>query len=145
LAGANLIYGLGMLESGVTFDYGQLLMDAEFARLIKYTVAGIPVDDETLMVDDIHAVGSQHDFLSLDSTYKHMRDQSQPKLVDRRVREDWVAAGGTDLYQRATAEARRILETHEPEPLTPEVAAELRAIVEAAERELGVEPARVAF
>ena len=27
LAGANLIYGLGMLESGVTLDYGQLVMD----------------------------------------------------------------------------------------------------------------------
>ena len=27
LAGANLIYCLGMLESGVTFDYGQLVMD----------------------------------------------------------------------------------------------------------------------
>jgi trimethylamine--corrinoid protein Co-methyltransferase len=145
LAGANLIYGLGMLESGVTFDYGQLLMDAEFARLIKFAVAGIVVDDETLMVDDIHAVGSQRDFLSLDSTYKYMRSQSQPKLIDRRVRDDWAAAGATDLYQRATAEARRILETHEPEPLPQEVAAELRAIVEATERELGVEPVQAAF
>ena len=36
LAGANLIYGAGMLESGVTIDYGQLVMDDEFARLIKY-------------------------------------------------------------------------------------------------------------
>ena len=67
-----------------------------------------------------------------------MREQSQPKLIDRRVRDDWQAAGGTDLLQRATAEAVRILETTRPEPLPPEVAAELRAIVEGAERELGV-------
>jgi len=36
LAGANLIYGLGMLESGVTIDYAQLVMDAEFARMVEF-------------------------------------------------------------------------------------------------------------
>ena len=138
MAGANLIYGLGMLESGVTFDFGQLVMDNEFARMIKHTVAGIPVDDETLMVDEVHAVGAFGDFLSRDSTLRHMREQSQPKLMDRRVREDWRLAGATDLHQRATAEAVRILDNHIPEPLPPEVVAELRAIVQDAERELGV-------
>ena len=145
MAGANLIYGLGMLESGVTFDYGQLLMDCEFARLIKFALGGIPVSDELLMIDDIHAVGSQGDFLSLDSTYKLMRSQSQPKLIDRRVRDDWSAAGGSDLYTSAIAGARQLLATHEPEPLPPEIIATLREIVESTERELGVEPAAVAF
>jgi len=145
LAGANLIYGLGMLESGVTFDYGQLLMDHEFAQLIKFAVAGVRVDDESLMIDDIHAVGSHGDFLSLDSNYKHMPSQSQPKLLDRRVSAESAARGGTDLYARATAAACRILETHEPEPLPDDVVERLRAIVEETERQLGVEPARVAF
>jgi trimethylamine--corrinoid protein Co-methyltransferase len=145
LAGANLIYGLGMLESGVTFDYGQLLMDCEFARLIKFTIGGIPVTDELLMTDDIHAVGSSGDFLSLDSTYKYMRAQSKPKLIDRRVREEWAAGGSTDLHERATDEARRLLETYAPEPLSPEVLAALRDIVETTEKELGIEPAQVAF
>ncbi|MBW2635160.1 MAG: hypothetical protein JRE14_13745, partial [Deltaproteobacteria bacterium] len=31
LAGANMIYGLGMLESGITFDFAQLVLDCEFA------------------------------------------------------------------------------------------------------------------
>jgi trimethylamine---corrinoid protein Co-methyltransferase len=145
LAGANLIYGLGMLESGVTFDYGQLLMDCEFARLIKFTIGGIPVTDELLMTDDIHAVGSSGDFLSLDSTYKYMRAQSKPKLIDRRVREEWAASGSTDLHQRATDEARRLLASYTPEPLSPEVLTALRDIVETTEKELGIEPAQVAF
>ena len=69
LAGANLIYGAGMIESGVTFDCGQFVMDNEFARMIKHGVGGIPVDDETLAVDDIAAVGPFGDFLCLDATY----------------------------------------------------------------------------
>ena len=133
MAGANLIYGAGMIESGVAFDYGQLVMDNEFARMIKHAVMGVPVDDELLAVDDIAQVGPFGDFLSLDSTLKFMRGQSQPKLIDRRVREDWAAAGGTDLHQRATEEARRILATHEPEPLPEDVAREIRKIVDAAD------------
>ena len=80
-----------MIESGVAFDFGQLVMDNEFARMIKHAVMGVPVDDELLGVDDIAEVGPFGDFLSLDSTLKFMRGQSQPKLIDRRVREDWAA------------------------------------------------------
>ena len=137
LAGANLIYGLGMLESGVTIDYAQLVMDAEFARMIKYCVPGIPVTDETLSVDVIAEVGPFSDFLSHDDTLRGMRGQSRSKFIDRRVREEWTAAGST-MYERALAEARRILETHVPEPLPEEVAAKLKSIIEAAENELGV-------
>ena len=138
LAGANLIYGLGMLESGVTFDYGQLVMDDEFARMIKHVVSGIAVNDETLAVEDIAQVGSFGDFLSLDATLRHMREQSQPRLLDRRVREDWAAGGSTDLYGRARARAQQIVREHRPEPLDADVAAAIRRLVEAADQERGV-------
>ena len=142
LAGANLIYGAGMLESGMTIDYAQLVMDAEFARLIKYCVNGVPVNDETLSVDVIHDVGAFSDFLSHDDTYRRMREQSQPKLIDRRVREEWTAAGSMSLYDRARAEALRLLETHEPTPLPAGAAEEMAAIIAGAERELGARPRR---
>jgi len=122
-----------MIESGVAFDYGQLVMDNEFARMVKHAVSGVPVDDELLGVDDIATVGPFGDFLSLDSTLKFMRGQSQPKLIDRRVREDWAAAGGKDLHERATEEARRILATHTPTPLPDDVLREIRRIVDAAD------------
>jgi len=138
LAGANLIYGLGMLESGVTIDYAQLVMDAEFARMVKFCVPGIPVSDETLSVDVIAEVGPFSDFLSHDDTYKGMRGQSQSKFIDRRVREEWAADGATNLYDRALLEARRILETHVPTPLPDDVAAKLKSIIREAEGELGV-------
>lgn len=123
---------------GMTIDYGQLVMDNEFARMIKHTVAGIPVNDETLAVDAIKEIGIGKDFLSHDSTYKHMRSQSQPKLIDRRMREDWVKEGSTDIYQRALEQARFILENHKPDPLPEDVLAAIRSIVEEAEEELGV-------
>ena len=122
----------------MTIDYAQLVMDNEFARLIKYCVNGVPVNDESLSVDVIHDVGAFSDFLAHEDTYRHMREQSQPRLIDRRVREEWTADGATSIYERARAEARRILETHEPTPLPEGAAAEMAAIVAEAERELGV-------
>jgi len=136
LAGTNLIYGLGMIESGVTFDFAQLVIDDEMARMIKQVIGGIRVDDEHLAVDDIARVGSAGDFLSLGATMAHMREQSQPRLIDRRVREDWEERGSTDMYQRASACAREILETYVPEPLPDDVRQRVRTIVEDADREL---------
>jgi trimethylamine--corrinoid protein Co-methyltransferase len=138
LAGANLIYGLGMIEMGMTIDFGQLVMDNEFAKMIKFILNGIPVNDESLAADVIHEIGIGKDFLSHDSTFNYMRSQSQPTLIDRRTREEWRAAGSTDIYQRAREEARHILETHQPDSLPNDVLAQMRSIVEEAEEELGV-------
>ena len=138
LAGVNVVYGLGMLESGVTIDFGQLVMDNEFAGMIKHVLNGIPVDDENLAVDVIHDVGPLKDFLAQKHTLKHMNSQSQPDLIDRRRRSKWQELGGTDMYERATAKAREILETHEPDPLPENVLETIRSIVKGAEEELGV-------
>ena len=138
MAGANQIYGAGMIESGVTFDFGQLVMDNEFAKMIKHVVNGIPVDDETLAVEDIAKVGAFGDFLSLNATLKHMRELSQPDVLDRRVREDWEERGATDLAARTRARALELIDTHEPLPLDADVAKQIRGIIAAADREKGV-------
>ncbi len=138
LAGANLIYGLGMIESGMTFDYGQLLIDNEIARMIKYCVNGIEVNDETLSVEVTKEVGPFKDFLTHRNTFDYMRIQSQPQLMDRKVRSAWENAGATTLHERAMAEARKIMENHQPDPLPEGVAEKLRAIVEETQKELGI-------
>jgi trimethylamine--corrinoid protein Co-methyltransferase len=136
LAGANLIYGAGMFESGITFDYGQLLIDNEIAAIIRRYVQGIPVNEETLAVDLIHEIGPKGDYLSCDHTMKHMRETILPPLFDRRVRQEWQADGATDLYARATEESRRVLAEHAVEPLTESVQNEIRGIVDQVESAL---------
>ncbi len=133
-----MVYGLGMLEMGVTLDFGQLVMDNEFAGMIKHVLQGIPVNDETLAVDVIHSVGPFKDFLGTKHTLKHMRSQSQPELIDRRRRPKWEELGKTDIYQRACEKARQILETHQPDPLPDSVTAEIRSIIVESEKELGI-------
>jgi trimethylamine--corrinoid protein Co-methyltransferase len=134
-----MIYGLGMLESGITFDYGQLVLDCEFARMIKFTVQGILVNEETLAVDAIKEIGPGRDFLMHPTTFKGMRNQSRPACIDRRIRGVWEAAGATTAYERAMAKARWIFDNHHPDPLPDKVLAKIRRIVQQAEAEIGIE------
>jgi trimethylamine---corrinoid protein Co-methyltransferase len=138
LAGANLIYGAGMTESGVTFDYAQYVLDNEIATMVKHAVGGIPVNDKNLAVEDIHAVGSFGHYLGRQSTRERSRELSQPKLLDRRGREGWEASGSVDAYTAAKEEAKRILDEYQPEPLSSDVADEVQAILHEVERQRGV-------
>ena len=139
LGGANQIYGAGMIESGVTIDYGVLVMDNEIARMVKYILRGIPTNDETLMVDEIIEVGSEEDFLSRMSTLKLMRaHQSKAGIIDRRVREEWEMDGGTDMYYRCNEKAKELVANHKVEALPSDVVDEIRAIVKKSEKDAGV-------
>jgi trimethylamine---corrinoid protein Co-methyltransferase len=133
-----MIYGPGMLESGITFDFGQLVLDCEFVRMIKHTIQGIPVNDDTLAIDPIKEIGSGGDFLMHPHTFKYMRQQSKPELIDRRVRGTWEKAGATTAYERALKKVRYILENHEPEPLPKEVLEKIRSIVTETEKQMGI-------
>ena len=139
LAGANVIYGLGMLEMGITFDLAQLVWDHEIAEMILHALQGVPVNDTTLAVDVIKEMGIGKDYLSHPTTFEHMRSQSQARLMDRRMREDWEADGSTDAYKRSHDKMIDILETYEPPKLPDDVLKTVRSIVKEAEGELGVD------
>ena len=134
LAGSNFIYGMGMLEMGMTMSYEQLLIDAEIVRMIRRIMQGIAVNDETLAVDVIKAVGPAGTYLAQKHTMKHMREESsQARLIDRHSFESWEKNGSKTMFENANEEAIRILESHKPMPLEKDAAREIRRIIEDAE------------
>ncbi len=127
-----------MLEMGITFDLAQLVWDHEIAEMILHALKGVPVNDVTLAIDVIKEMGIGKDYLSHATTYEYMRSQSQAHLIDRRMREDWEAAGSKDAYQRSHEKMIEILETYQPPELPDDVLKNVRNIVMEAEMELGV-------
>ncbi|MBM4236511.1 MAG: hypothetical protein FJ152_08585 [Firmicutes bacterium] len=138
LAGANMIYGGGMLEMGLTMSFGQLVMDNEIIAMTRKVLEGIPVNDDTLAVDVIKSVGARGHFLAEDHTFQNMRKLSEPKFIDRRMRQFWNERGSKDLATVCDEKAREILETHHPDPLPDGVHEQLLAIIAAREEELGI-------
>lgn len=125
-----------MLELGMTWSYEQLILDNEFAGMVKRVIQGIQVTDETLAVELIKKVGAGGDFLAQKHTRAYMSaEQSKVELIDRRMRGTWEKRGARDIVELAGEKARYILENHKCMPLEPGVASEIRAIIEEREEE----------
>jgi trimethylamine--corrinoid protein Co-methyltransferase len=60
----------------------------------------------------------------------------RPGVWDRTPYDAWLAAGKKGALEHAEERAREILRTHAPDPLPDDVLAELRRLVEVADREL---------
>ncbi|OFW59457.1 MAG: hypothetical protein A2133_07475 [Actinobacteria bacterium RBG_16_64_13] len=138
LAGVSSIYGAGMLEMGITMDLGQLVADNEIVEMCKYVYGGVPVNDVTMAVEEIVAIGPGNGYLSTKSTLKGFHTLTDTKFIDRQVREAWEACGSPGFYQSCKDEAKRILAEHQVPPLPDDVAAEVRSIVDRVDREAGV-------
>ena len=133
LAKTSLIYGMGMLDMGMAVSYEQLLMDAEFVRMFKRAELGVEVNEETLALEVIKAVGPAGNYLGQKHTLKHMRKEiSTTKLIDRKSYEAWEKEGRMDIVQRANKEAKRILAAHKPEGLSASAIEKMDAIIEKA-------------
>jgi trimethylamine--corrinoid protein Co-methyltransferase len=128
LAGANMIYGLGMLDSGMTWDYAQAVMPNEMVRTIVKTVEGLPINDDLMALDVISSVGPGGEYITHPHTYEHMSQQSQVDLFDRNTREAWEAAGAKNIVDESYARALHILESHVADPLSDAVQTALNEI-----------------
>jgi trimethylamine--corrinoid protein Co-methyltransferase len=133
--GANLIYGAGMIELGMAFDFAQLIIDSEIFKMVLHAAKGFDVTEATLAVDIIKEVGIGGEFVSHTHTNKNFKSiQSNSSVINRKPREQWLDDGAKDMTQAAYEKAIEILETHVPTPLDPEAAATIRRIIEEAEK-----------
>jgi trimethylamine--corrinoid protein Co-methyltransferase len=138
LAGANLIYGTGMVDSGMALDYGKLLTDDEINQSIQYVLNGFAITEETLSVELIKEVGHSGNFLTHPSTFEHFRDAMSPQLMNRENYEEWYSKGGSSLHERALAKAKNIVENHQPLPISSQAQKEIDEIIRETEKELKV-------
>jgi trimethylamine---corrinoid protein Co-methyltransferase len=131
---SDMLLGVGFLHGSRIWSYAQMLLDCEIYDIVKQTLQGIPIDDETLALDVIRAVGPGGNFLKQKHTIRHMREVFLPQFMDRRPYNEWQQKGdGPSDW--ALAKARQILETHQPEALEPGLSAELGKIIAAVEKE----------
>ena len=131
---SDMLLGAGLLHGSRILSYEMLVMDTEIWSLMHAMFQGIEVNQETLALDAIRAVGPTGSFLSQRHTRQHMRERWTPALMDRRPYEAWEAQPDGSR-QWARQKAQQILKEHHPEPLEPRLQAELRKIIEGVERD----------
>lgn len=135
LAGADLIYGAGLVDMGMSFDYSQFVADNDIIRMMRRVTKGITVDDETMAVDLIHKIGPRGHFLMEEHTVAHMQEHCVPRMIDRETRDVWEERGAQNYAGKAQEKAIEILENYKPAPLPPKVIENMRSFIEEREKE----------
>ncbi len=125
---SDMLLGVGLLHGSRIWSYSQMMMDCEIFAIIRKMMAGIVVDDETLALNAIAAVGPAGNFLSQKHTREHMRKLFIPEFMDRRPYNAWESKRDS-AEDWALAKARRILAEHQPTVLDPKLSRELDEVI----------------
>ncbi|MHA1530157.1 MAG: trimethylamine methyltransferase family protein [Alphaproteobacteria bacterium] len=128
LSGVNFIVMGGLLDALMSFDYGQLVIDDEIARMIKRVRQGFGFSRQSASLDEIKATGPAGMFAANPATLERMHSATfMPELADRKLREQWAAEGSSTIRQRAMDKALGILSTGNAAALDAEVDARIHA------------------
>jgi trimethylamine--corrinoid protein Co-methyltransferase len=99
-------------------------------------IEGITVNADTLARDVIDAVGPGGNFLAQRHTVDHLRKELwQAKLFNRQPIATWQE-GGPTMEDRVRDEVRKIVETHQPEPLDGNILEEVQRLKREGEKEI---------
>jgi trimethylamine--corrinoid protein Co-methyltransferase len=139
MSGGNYIHdAAGLLECCLTSSYEQYVLDNEMLAMVARALHGVNFSRETLAFEVIQAIGPRGNFLGHMHTLQNItKEHFIPKIFNRQVREDWEKGGSKSAVEVAREEAKRILRTHQPTPLPPEVDRELQRIIKKAEESYG--------
>ena len=112
MAGADCVHlAAGILDSGNSISYEQLVIDNEIIGVIQRMLAGIKVNEETLGFDVIEKVGPGGHYVTEDHTVEHMMDEFfYPNLSVRCNFDIWEESGRPDMLSRANELVQNILE-----------------------------------
>ena len=128
-SGVNMVWGIGQLESEITLSPTQAVIDNEIVGLARHYTKGFEVNDETLALDLVRAVGIAGSYLSSDHTLAHFREVLyQPDILCRLRRVHWQAQGMKDLVAVAREKAQEILASAQAPLLADDVLKELANI-----------------
>jgi len=133
MAGANTLYGSGMLELGMTFSLEQLVIDNDIITMIKKAMEGVEVNEETLAIDAIKYIGIGNDFIGHPSTMENIDLPSDPMIINRDMLGDWERAGKKSIADVAHEIVVDVLANHKVEPIPADKLKVMEAIVKKAD------------
>jgi trimethylamine--corrinoid protein Co-methyltransferase len=118
MAGASILFGVGLLDGSNLLTYEQILLDAEVAALVKRMLAPVDFGEDAFATSLVGEMGHGGVYLDQAHTIQNMRRAlSLPLISDRDSYDGWYDAGRLDRVTIARQKVRQILATHRPFPL----------------------------
>jgi trimethylamine--corrinoid protein Co-methyltransferase len=130
LAGIDMIFDAGCIEGGLLFSPELLVIADEFVGASRRLVQPLEVNDETIALDVIRAVGPGNVFLGESHTLRHFRELWSPRVLSWEGRQPWEESGSKTLRDRARERVFHAWEHHRVEPLPEPTLEAMRAVIE---------------
>ena len=130
---SDMLLGCGFLHGSRIWSFAEMMMDCEIFSIVHKMMEGIVVNEETLALDVIAAVGPGSHYLGQKHTRKHMRELFMPQFMDRRPYSEWETKKD-DARDWALAKARKTLKEHQPDPLEENISKEFDRIIKSVEK-----------
>lgn len=118
LGGANLIHGIGCLDSGLATSLELIVLTDEIIGMLRRILSGMNTTPDHLALEVINEVGHGGEYLTHGHTLDHFRELWDSKLIDRSGYETWLSSGGRTMGQRIRDKIRDILKNHMPDPIS---------------------------
>jgi trimethylamine--corrinoid protein Co-methyltransferase len=135
LAGASLLFGLGLLDGSNLLTYEQLVLDAEIGAMLRRILSGVDWSEEAFALNLTKELGAGGVFMDQQHTVREMRRAlSLPFISDRDSYDEWYDKGQHSRVAVARQKVREILANHRPPALPEGTQQEMRDIVAAYSR-----------
>lgn len=113
-AGINFLPGCGNLGSFLGASLEKVVLDAEFAEVVKRYLKPMEFTAESMAVDEIKKIGPGGNYVSSPHTFKHFRNElTIPKIFTRDNYDKWNGGEKLDAKQRANRKVVELLENYE--------------------------------
>jgi trimethylamine--corrinoid protein Co-methyltransferase len=117
-----VLHAAGILSSFNCYSPEKFVIDDELISCLRLARRPILVDDDTLALDVMAAVGPGGSTLGTRHTRLHSRREARASLMNRRLFHQWEGDGGLDLAHVASLAVAERLRAYEPpddlDPLT---------------------------
>ena len=117
LAGADILGGVGQLQTATIFCPVQAVLDNELGAYLRALIAPPDLSPDALNWDELSQIGVGGHFLASDQTLALCRTQYRPDIFPRDRRDDYDKAGRAGAWEAARDRARALIAADPPQGL----------------------------
>jgi trimethylamine---corrinoid protein Co-methyltransferase len=135
LAGASLLFGLGLLDGSNLLTYEQLILDAEIGAMLRRLLGDVDWSDKAFAMELTKELGAGGVYMDQHHTVREMRRALSLALIsDRDSYDEWHDKGQHTRVTVARQKVREILSNHKAPSLPDAAQEEMREIIAAYSR-----------
>jgi trimethylamine--corrinoid protein Co-methyltransferase len=116
--GANFIlHACGQLGSYISMSFEKWILDEEVCRTLRRMLTAMDINVESIDVATIKSLGSDGNYLTHPTTFKHCRRLYQPRLFTRDDYQKWASKGSRCVADKTEITLAERLTNYEKPPI----------------------------